>query len=570
MSSGGRAVEVTHYHYHTWPDFGTPRTPTGFIELVRNVGATRERDPILVHCSAGLGRSGVFVAVHSSLEAQGRGERVDLETTTREMRKQRGAMIQTEEQYRFCFEAVAEALDPILPPEDEPRGQSERIMMGVSPPRPSSEPLPGHETAHTTTTKKLYLQHTIPPPPSYPPPTKEPPFAERRVSSPPPPSSSPPPPLTPSTSGETTPTKIPVSSPEATPIKHSSASTPGIVVTPPTRQPSLSSINQNFRSIDRKNLKKHDEHTSEETKSQEPPNTSKSDQVSGKNPLTSKAAVQTDQSSQTGKEQSLKQKGDDRGQPSSSPSTSEPEPHKETPLSEDELKKNLEGYEVPPPKNQEVGPPEEGGFEIGDDQLVVGPPPRMEVRAAEERPRPKWGGSLLFEKQTPKSVLSPGSTKPRKWEQVSPSHSIPQPVNRGEVERSESVRKVGKLVIPGIFGMSVKQTPPPERKPVNPVSKPVKPVTPIGEADTPQLVSGPPEPHDTRSVQRLIKQMEAETQKPAIPNRSTPVSKPVEPVVQEPPQPVKQEPPKPDKPAQPDSPPAPSVKALLLQFEKKT
>lgn len=564
MSNGERAVEVAHYHYHTWPDFGTPRTPTGFIELVHNVGGTREGDPILVHCSAGLGRSGVFVAVHSSLEVQGRGGRVDLETTTREMRKQRGAMIQTEEQYRFCFEAVAEALDPILPPEDEPRGQSERIVSPAS--RPSSEPLPDHERGHTTTRKKLYLQHTVPPP-SYPPPPKEPPHAERRVSSPPPPSSSPPPPLTPSTSGETTPTKIPVleTSPEATPIKHSA---PGIIVTPPTRQPSLSSVNQDFRSIDRKNFKKHDRPTSEEMKGKEPCNGSKSDQVSWKNP---RAAVQIDQSSQTGKEQSLKRKRDEITQPSSAPLTSEPEPHKEIPLGEDELKKTLEGYEVPPPKNQEVDPPEEGGFEIGDDQvLVVGPPPKMEVKVAKDRPRPKWGGSLLYEKQTPTSVLSPGSTKPRKWGQVSPSHSIPPPVNRGEVEKIESVRKVGKLVIPGIFGMSVKEPPSPERKPVNPVSKPVKPVTPvtpISEADKPQPVSGPNNAH---SVQSLIKQIEAETQKPAIPNRSTPVSKPVEPVVQEPPQPVKQELPKPDKPVQPDSSPAPSVKALLLQFEKKS
>lgn len=517
----------------------------------------------MVHCSAGLGRSGVFVAVHSSLEVQGRGGRVDLETTTREMRKQRGAMIQTEEQYRFCFEAVAEALDPILPPEDEPRGQLPKITMGVSPPRPSSEPLPDHDRAHTTMRKKLYLQHTVPPP-SYPPPSKEPPHAERRVSSPPPPSSSPPPPLTPSTSGETTPTKIPISetSPEATPIKHSA---PGIVVTPPTRQPSLSSINQDLGSIDRKNFKKQDRRTSEEMRGKEPCNSSKSDQVSGKNP---RAAVETDQSSQTGKEQSLKRKRDEVMQPSSAPLTSEPEPHKETPLSEDELKKNLEGYEVPPPKNQEVDPSEDGGFEIGDDQvLVVGPPPKMEVRAAEDRPRPKWGGSLLSQKQTPTSVPSPGGTKPWKWGQVSPSHSIPPPVNRGEIERIESVRKVGKLVIPGIFGMSVKESPSPERKPVNLVSKPVKPVTPISEADKPRPVS---EADNTHSVQRLIKQIEAETQKPVIPNRSTPVSKSVEPVVQEPPQPVKQELPKPDKPVQPDSSPAPSVKALLLQFEKKS
>ena len=170
--------------------------------MVRNVGATEEGSPILVHCSAGLGRSGVFVAVHCALEAHANGQRVDVETTVREMRKQREKMVQTPEQYRFIYEALVEALDP-LPSEEIPRSESETVRRPVTKAptvvRPFSQPPQDQDTPRTKR-KKLYLQHNIPPPPSYPPPEEKskgegeressPPLAE--IASPPPPTSSPP------------------------------------------------------------------------------------------------------------------------------------------------------------------------------------------------------------------------------------------------------------------------------------------------------------------------------------------------------------------------------------------
>ena len=319
----------------------------GFIELVRSVGTTGEGGPILVHCSAGLGRSGVFVAVHSSLGTQEcEGRRVDLETTVREMRKARGGMIQTSEQFRFCFEAIAEALDPILPPEVIPELKPSQSLKGAPrdqgnmslPPRPLSHPLSGQEVSGTQRKRRYFV-------PPYPPPKEEATPPTKRVSSPLPPSSSPPPPLTPSTSGETTPTKspFPETSPEATPTKHGVSAAPDIVVIPPTRQASLSSINREFGSVDRKTVRKEvksfegkrrrtsrEREAERETKREPERDNSQSTEVSAPTTL----AAQTSPLSP-------KESTENRGG----------EGEREDPMTEEELKKTLEGFKVPPPRN---------------------------------------------------------------------------------------------------------------------------------------------------------------------------------------------------------------------------
>ena len=576
MSSGGQGREVTHFHYTSWPDFGTPRTPVGFIELVRNVGGTQEGSPILVHCSAGLGRSGVFVAVHSSLEAQKSGaHRVDLATTVREMRKQRGGMIQTADQYRFCFEAVAEALDPILSTDEAPSEQTQSLGRTTSAksdvPRPSSHPPPGGGAPHTER-RKRYLQDCIPPPPSYPPPPtdheEKPTLPEKRVSSPPPPYSSPSPPLTPSTSVETTPTKVPfvVTSPEDTPTKQSADTLPDIVVTPPTRRPSLASVNLELGSIKHELMTKmsHDLKKGEKGSSEDngvrgqsvtsvPSSTAK--------PSTDKSINKPEVKSKQG---SLKQEREDRRKQPPPPIKTKPskqrrdekEEERETIVSEEELRRTLEGFEVPPPRKIDMEPQtEEGGFEISDDQVLEpGPPPKMEVM--KDKPVTTRWGVVLTQKQPP---LSTARAKPQKWEPVSVSHShvpVSSIVNRGDSVRTEDrPQKVGKLVIPSAFGSTVKPTTPPpspKRKPVNIPSKPVKPVPEIGQPET------------TPPVMRMIRKIEAG--KRGTPRPTNRATEPVKPVTQEQPKPVEQTP---TKPVEHDSPTAPSVKALLARFENK-
>ena len=103
---------VIQFHYSTWPDHGIPTAVTPILELVRlmrDVQATETR-PILVHCSAGCGRTGTICSIDyvwALLRAGKLRSDFSLYSIIRDMRMQRIAMVQTLEQYMLCFKAVA-------------------------------------------------------------------------------------------------------------------------------------------------------------------------------------------------------------------------------------------------------------------------------------------------------------------------------------------------------------------------------------------------------------------------------------------------------------------------------
>ena len=61
---------ITQYHYLTWPDFGVPEPPQTLVRFVRafRERVTPEQRPVVVHCSAGVGRSGTFIALDRILQ----------------------------------------------------------------------------------------------------------------------------------------------------------------------------------------------------------------------------------------------------------------------------------------------------------------------------------------------------------------------------------------------------------------------------------------------------------------------------------------------------------------------
>lgn len=63
--------EIIQFHYTTWPDFGVPSSPTAFLDFLKKVQESGtlnpEFGPAVVHCSAGIGRSGTFCLVDSCL-----------------------------------------------------------------------------------------------------------------------------------------------------------------------------------------------------------------------------------------------------------------------------------------------------------------------------------------------------------------------------------------------------------------------------------------------------------------------------------------------------------------------
>ncbi|KAK7899030.1 hypothetical protein WMY93_019883 [Mugilogobius chulae] len=111
----GEKREIHHFHYTTWPDFGVPDSPASFLNFlfkVRESGALGvDHGPAVVHCSAGIGRSGTFSLVDTCLVLMDKRKdplSVDIKSILLDMRKYRMGLIQTPDQLRFSYMAILE------------------------------------------------------------------------------------------------------------------------------------------------------------------------------------------------------------------------------------------------------------------------------------------------------------------------------------------------------------------------------------------------------------------------------------------------------------------------------
>ncbi|XP_065904181.1 receptor-type tyrosine-protein phosphatase alpha-like [Dysidea avara] len=104
---------VKQFHYTTWPDFGVPEHPTPVLRFTRRILSSdqQEAGPIVVHCSAGVGRSGTFITLHSQLQRIASEATIDIFPFVRQMRYRRCHMVQTEPQYVFIHDALLEAVE---------------------------------------------------------------------------------------------------------------------------------------------------------------------------------------------------------------------------------------------------------------------------------------------------------------------------------------------------------------------------------------------------------------------------------------------------------------------------
>ncbi|XP_020708528.1 tyrosine-protein phosphatase Lar isoform X5 [Athalia rosae] len=110
----GASRTVRQFQFIDWPEQGVPKSGDGFIDFIGQVHKTKEQfgqdGPITVHCSAGVGRTGVFITLSIVLERMQYEGVVDIFQTVRILRTQRPAMVQTEDQYQFCYRASLEYL----------------------------------------------------------------------------------------------------------------------------------------------------------------------------------------------------------------------------------------------------------------------------------------------------------------------------------------------------------------------------------------------------------------------------------------------------------------------------
>ncbi|KAM3832740.1 receptor-type tyrosine-protein phosphatase O isoform 1-T1 [Vipera latastei] len=110
ISYADEVQDVMHFNYTSWPDHGVPPTNAAesilhFVHMVRQQ-ATKSKGPMIVHCSAGVGRTGTFIALDRLLQHIRDHEFVDILGMVSDMRSYRMSMVQTEEQYIFIHQCV--------------------------------------------------------------------------------------------------------------------------------------------------------------------------------------------------------------------------------------------------------------------------------------------------------------------------------------------------------------------------------------------------------------------------------------------------------------------------------
>ncbi|BFY98244.1 hypothetical protein BsWGS_01284 [Bradybaena similaris] len=104
----GEERHIRHMQYVAWPDHGVPDDPSDFLHFVSRVRQNRDGmvEPTVVHCSAGIGRTGVLITMETAMCLIESNQPVHPLSIVRQMRDQRAMLIQTSSQYKFVCEAI--------------------------------------------------------------------------------------------------------------------------------------------------------------------------------------------------------------------------------------------------------------------------------------------------------------------------------------------------------------------------------------------------------------------------------------------------------------------------------
>uniref|UniRef100_A0A182QZF9 protein-tyrosine-phosphatase n=1 Tax=Anopheles farauti TaxID=69004 RepID=A0A182QZF9_9DIPT len=110
VSRGNLTKAVFHYHFLDWPDHSCPANAVDLIKFSKIVRAERKSYaiPLVVHCSAGVGRTGTFIALDIILQRMQQEKKINVYDVVKRLRRQRVKMVQTLDQYTFLYQCCLE------------------------------------------------------------------------------------------------------------------------------------------------------------------------------------------------------------------------------------------------------------------------------------------------------------------------------------------------------------------------------------------------------------------------------------------------------------------------------
>ncbi|XP_072172795.1 receptor-type tyrosine-protein phosphatase alpha-like [Diadema setosum] len=109
---GNETRTLTQFHFTSWPDKDVPKHKSQLLRFIKEVQGHHgsSSSPLLIHCSAGVGRTGVVIGIDSIVSRAKQTGMVEVFNFVASMREKRPHMVQTPEQYAFLYEAVLEDL----------------------------------------------------------------------------------------------------------------------------------------------------------------------------------------------------------------------------------------------------------------------------------------------------------------------------------------------------------------------------------------------------------------------------------------------------------------------------
>ncbi|XP_069834319.1 tyrosine-protein phosphatase non-receptor type 13 isoform X1 [Dendropsophus ebraccatus] len=115
----GEVRRVAHLNFTAWPDHDTPTDPKQLLTFISYMRYIYKYGPVITHCSAGIGRSGTLICIDVMLGLISKDLEFSISDLVRTMRLQRHGMIQTEEQYMFCYQVILYVLKRLQAEENQ-------------------------------------------------------------------------------------------------------------------------------------------------------------------------------------------------------------------------------------------------------------------------------------------------------------------------------------------------------------------------------------------------------------------------------------------------------------------